>query len=172
VDCSTTRAVALIWSAIAALLAAIAVAAFWAAAFPLFAAAALVALVAYGLIPAIKNAILAYVACRGASESCSPNLLIDTLGQVAATISAISFAVAGALQIAAIASILSGILSFFGIGTSVAVATLVHSGIVACAIGILLLLGVLTNLYSYKACMDKQDAGVGTPVAGSLEDRH
>jgi hypothetical protein len=168
-NCSTDEAVAWIWSAIGALLAAIALAALWATAFPLFGAAALVAAVAYFFIPKIKDAIQAYIACRGPSQSCSANLSIDTLGQVAATISAISFALAGALQIAAIASFLSGILSFLGIGVSAAVIMLVHSGIVACAIGVLLLLGVLSNLYSYKSCMDKQDSGITATTSGSLE---
>jgi hypothetical protein len=168
-NCSTDHAVALIWSAIGALLAALALAALWQTALPLFGAAALVATVAYVLLPKIKQAIRDYVACRGPSQSCSANLTIDTLGQVAATISAVSFALAGALQIGVIASLVSGFLAWLGIGGAVAVATLVHSGMVACAIGVLLLAGVLTNLYAYKSCMDKQDGGITAPTSGTIE---
>jgi hypothetical protein len=47
-----------------------------------------------------------------------------------------------------------------------AVAILVTSGISSCAIVILILIGVLSDAYSYKSCMDQQ-SGSGTVVLGA-----
>jgi len=170
-NCNLNRVVALILGAIAALLAAIGLANLWPTAYPLFAAAALVAGVAYVAIPAIKQALLDYAACRGGAGKCASalNLTIDTLGQVAATISAITFAAAGALQIAALAAIFSGFLAFLGVGAEAAVVWLVRAGTFACAIAILLLLGVLTNANGFKSCLDGQSGNLGPTTAGTLE---
>jgi hypothetical protein len=159
-NCSLSNVVALIWSAIAALLGAMAAAYLWPTAAPLFVAAGLVATVSFVLIPAIKSAILDYAACRGGTKTCPLASGIDTLGQVAATISAVSFGVAGALQVTALVFLFSWFLSWLGVATEVAVVALVYSGIAACGIGVLLLLGVLSNVYGYKSCMDDQ-----SPVA-------
>jgi hypothetical protein len=86
-NCSLNTAAGLISAAIALLLAAIAISYLWVAAVPLFIAAGLVASVSFGLIPAIKNALVDYAQCRGASDKCSIALGINTLGQAAATLS-------------------------------------------------------------------------------------
>src|SRR5262245_42640507 len=113
--CSLDRVRNLILGAIAALTAAIALAVFWIAALPLFAAAALVASVSLYFIPEIKKALVEYAKCRGPSEKCSLAPTINTLGQAAAILSVVSFAVAGALQIAALALIASFFLSWLGL---------------------------------------------------------
>ena len=168
-NCSLSTVAALISLAIASLLGAIAAAYFWPIAIPLFLAAALVATVTFVLIPAIKSAILAYTTCRGGTKTCPISGGIDTLGQVAAAISAVSFAIAGALQVAALAFLFTWFLSWIGVGMEVAVAALVHSGMLACAIGVLLLIGVLSNVYSYKNCMDKLSPGLGPQVGPAIQ---
>jgi len=155
-NCSLNKVAALIASAIAALLAAIALAYLWITALPLFAAAALVASVAFYFIPAIKQALLDYVACRGPSDKCRISLTIDTLGQAAATLSAVSFAIAAAMQVAALVFLFSWFLAWIGVGMMVAVLFLVKAGIFSCAITALILLGVLSNAWAYKKCMDQQ----------------
>ena len=95
------------------------------------------------------------------------SLTIDTLGQAAATLSAISFAVAAAMQIAALAFLFSWFLSWLGVSMMVAVLFLVKAGIFSCAITALLLLGVLSNAWAYKKCMDEQQPG--GPVVGNLK---
>jgi len=164
--CSLDSVRNLILGAIACLLAAIALAYFWVAAIPLFAAAALVATVSFYFIPAIKDALLAYATCRGSSGKCTVSTGVNALGQAAAVLSLISFALAGAMEVAALAFIFSWFLSWIGIGMQAAVAILVTSGISSCAIVILILLGVLSNAYSYKSCMDQQ-TGSGTVVLGA-----
>lgn len=160
-NCSLTTVNSLISAAIAALLGAIALAYWWPVAYPLFAAAALVATVSFVLLPKIRSAFLDYVNCRGRSDKCSPSLVVDTAGQVAAAISAIAFALAGALQIAAIAAFAVYFLAWIGVGLEVAVVYLVRSGMFACAIGVLLLVGVLSNVLAYKSCLDKQNPNTG-----------
>lgn len=86
---------------------------------------------------------------------------MDTAGQVAAAISAIAFALAGALQIAAIAAFAVYFLAWIGVGLEVAVVYLVRTGMCACAIGVLLLLGVLSNVLAYKSCLDTQNPNTG-----------
>jgi hypothetical protein len=165
-DCSGAwnNLLALIFLAIGLLAAAIAVAYFWPSAYPLFGAAALVAIVSFGLIPAIKNALNAYASCRGASDKCTISSGVNTLGQAAAVISFVAFLVAGALQIAAIAALLIWIVgAAIAAAIEAAVVPLVYSGMATCAIVILLLLGVLTNAYGYKSCMDQQGTGSGGP---------
>jgi len=161
--CSLNTVVGLIFLAIGLLAAAIVIANYWPSAYPLFIAAGMVAIVSLALIPAIKNALMAYVTCRGASENCSISTTINTLGQLASIISFVAFAVAGAMQIAALAFLFSWFLAWIGVAMEVAVAALVYSGMVMCGVAILLLLGVLTNAYSYKSCMDRQGAGSGGP---------
>ncbi len=163
-SCSLNNVAGLITAAIAALVAAIALAYLWVAALPLFAAAALVATVALYFIPRIKKAILDYVTCRGPSEACRVNLTIDTLGQAAATLSVVAFAAAAVIQVAALAFLYSWLLSWVGASTMAAVSLLVSAGIVACAITALLLLGVLSNAWSYARCMDAQQSEA--PVVG------
>lgn len=165
-NCSLSTVQGLIAAAIAALLAAIALAYFWVTALPLFAAAALVASVAFYFIPAIKKALLDYVACRGRSDKCRISLTIDTLGQAAATLSVISFALAAVMQVAALAFLYSWFLAWLGVSTMAAVLILVKAGIFACAITALLLLGVLSNAWAYKKCMDAQQEG--NPDVGGL----
>jgi hypothetical protein len=139
---------------------------FWVAAIPLFAAAALVATVSFYFIPAIKDALLAYATCRGSSGKCTITTGVDTLGQAAAVLSLISFPLAGAMEVTALAFIFSWFLSWLGLSMQAAVAILVASGISSCAIVILILLGVLSDAYSYKNCVDQQ-SGSGTVVLGA-----
>jgi hypothetical protein len=166
VKCSLSGVNAYIALAIAALVLALVFAALWVTAIPLFAAAALVATVAYVLIPKIKSELQAYVACRGPGK-CSISISINTLGQAAATLSVVSFTLAAALQLTALALIASWFLSWLGLSIEAAVAILVRSGMFACAITVLLLLGVLTNAIAFKNCMDKQSAGSGAALSGS-----
>ena len=154
-NCSLSKVQQLIALAIGLLIGAIALAYFWVAAIPLFAAAAMVATVAYVLIPQIKDALLAYAACRGPSDKCRIALGIDTLGQAAATLSVVAFAAAAVMQVAALAFLYSWILSSLGVALSAAVSYMVVSGIFSCAITVLILIGVLTNANSFKDCMDQ-----------------
>lgn len=157
-NCSLNTVYGYISAAIGMLLAALVLAALWITALPLFGAAALVATVAYVLIPKIKSALQDYANCRGPTGKCTFSLSIDTLGQAAATLSVISFLAAALLQLTALAFIASWILSGIGVTMQVAVAFLVHSGMVSCAITVLLLIGVLTDAISFKNCMDKQQS--------------
>lgn len=171
-ECSLNKVAGLISAAIAALVAAIALSYFWITALPLFAAAALVASVAFYFIPAIKQAILDYVACRGPSDKCRISLALDNLGQAAAVLSVVSFAAAAIMQIAALAFLYSWLLSWLGVSMMVAVAFLVKAGQFSCAITVLILLGVLSNVWAYKKCMDQQQPSgpAGTNVGdGSFE---
>jgi hypothetical protein len=158
-NCSLNTLATLISIAIAMLLAAIVVSYLWVAAVPLFIAAGLVAGVSFGIIPAIKNALNDYTACRGPSDTCSISLGINTLGQVAATLSLISFLAAAVMEVAALAFLYSWFLAWLGVSIQVAVAYMVKSGQFSCAIAILILLGVLTNAWSYKSCMDQGGGG-------------
>lgn len=160
-NCSLNTVTGLILGAIAALTSAMGLAYLWLTALPLFAAAALVAAVSLGLIPAIRNALLAYAACRGPGP-CSISMSINTLGQAAATLSLIAFALAGAMQVAALGFLFSWFLSWLGVAMQAAVLVLVKSGLFSCGITILILLGVLSNAYAYRSCMDKEGVGPGT----------
>lgn len=153
-NCSLNKVAGLITAAIAALSAAITLATLWITALPLFAAAALVASVSFYFIPEVKKALNEYVACRGPSGSCRIAQTIDTLGQVAATLSVTAFTAAALMQITALAFLYSWFLSWLGVSMMAAVALLVTAGKYSCAISILLLLGVLTNAWAFKKCMD------------------
>jgi hypothetical protein len=155
-NCSLGNVISLILLAVFCLLAAIALAYYWPTALPLFAAAALVASVSFVIIPAAKDALFAYAACRGSSTDCAISSSIVVLGQLAAAISFIAFAVAAVLQVAALAALVSWILALFGASLEGVVATLVTAGITACGVGIVLCFGVLTQAYAYKNCMDQQ----------------
>lgn len=170
-NCSLTNVLALIATAVAMLGLAIGMALLAGYVWPLFLAAALVAVVTLVVIPALKNALQAYADCRGPSQVCSMTSAINSLGQAAAIVSAISFAVAGALQLTALAELASLVASWLGVATEVIVAALVLSGEIACGAAIVILLGVLTNALAYKSCMDKQQPasgpGPGGPAAGT-----
>jgi len=168
-NCSLSTVAARISAAIALLVAAIATSYFWVAAVPLFIAAGFVATVSFVLIPAIKNALVAYSECRGPSESCSIALGIGTLGQAAATLSLVSFLAAGVMQVAALGFLYSWVLAWLGVSLQVAVAAMVKSGQFSCAITVLILLGVLSNAWSYKDCRDKQETGPGNRSETVLE---
>lgn len=156
--CNLDAVIGLIAGAIAALVAAIVLAYYWSSALPLFVAAALVAGVSFGFIPGLKNALVSYASCRGSSRVCSISYAINTLGQIASIISLVGFAIAGALQVTALAFISSVILAWLGVTLEAAVAVLVYSGISTCGASMLLLAGVLTNALTFKSCMDRQDA--------------
>ncbi len=158
-NCSLNTVAGLISAAIALLLAAIVISYFWVAALPLFIAAGFVASVSFGFIPAIKNALLAYAQCRGSSDTCSISLGINNLGQAAATLSLIAFLAAAVMEVAALAFLYSWFLAWLGVSIQVAVAFMVKSGQFSCAITVLILLGVLSNAWSFKNCMDQQGSG-------------
>jgi hypothetical protein len=137
---------------------------FWVAAIPLFTAAALVAGVSLYFIPAIKTALLAYAACRGSRGKCpSLSIGVNALGQAAIILSLISFVLAGSLEIAALAFIVSWFLGWLGLLMQVSVLHFVEAGVASCVVAIIILIGVLTNAYSYKSCMDQQDPGPISP---------
>lgn len=160
-NCSLTTVAALIAAAIALLAVAIVISYLWVAAIPLFIAAGLVAGVSFGLIPAIKNALSAYTQCRGTSGKCTISLAINTLGQAAAVLSLISFVAAAVMEVAALAFLYSWFLAWLGVSLQVAVAAMVKAGQFSCAITILILLGVLSNAWAFKKCMDQQGSGTG-----------
>jgi len=147
--------------AVALLALAVVLATQWPTALPLFGAAAAIGLFSYVVIPKMKQALLDYATCRGPSIKCSLNLTLNNLGQVTAVVSVVSFALAGTLQIAALAFIYSVFLAWLGVATSAAVAFLVKSGVTACGVALAILLGVQANAWSFKRCMDEQDANVG-----------
>jgi hypothetical protein len=144
----------LITAAIAALLAAIVAANLWPTAYPLFAASALVASVTGYFIPKIKSALLDYQKCRGPSDKCQLSLGINNLGYAASTLSAVSFLLAGLMQVTALAFIASFFLSWLAVPIVAAVYYLVKTGTYSCAVTILILIGVTTNAWAFKHCMD------------------
>jgi hypothetical protein len=160
-NCSLNTVYIYVSLAVALLVAASVATFFWVTAFPLFLAAAAVAAVAYVLIPAIKNALLQYAACRGPTGKCQPpTQAIDTLGQAAASLSVFTFLLAAAIQIAALAFLQSIVLAFLGPPLELAVLKLVWSGRIGCWVAIALLIGVLINALGFASCMDsQQDAG-------------
>jgi len=158
-NCSLDHVRNLILWALLCLSIAIGLAYGWVAAIPLFAAAALVAAVSYYFIPEIKKALLDYIACRGPSKCNLATIGIDTLSQAAAVLSVVSFVAAGIMEITALALLYSWLLAWLGVSIQAAVATLVYSGIAACATVIAILLGVLSNAYSYKNCVDQESSG-------------
>lgn len=154
-DCNLNKIVGLFVVAFVSLVAAIILANAWPTALPLFIASTLVGLVGFVVVPALRRYLVAYAECRGASDKCSMNHIIDQLGQAAGFISAISFLLAALLQIIALAFIATEVLILFGLSLEGVVSGLVITGISFCGIAILILAGVLTNLYSYKNCMDR-----------------
>jgi hypothetical protein len=68
------------------------------------------------------------------------------------------FLVAGLMELAAIE------FGWFGIVLHIAAGYLVNIGIAACVAATGILLGVLSNAYSYKSCMDQQ----GQPGPGPV----
>jgi hypothetical protein len=153
-SCSLDTVGKYIAAAIAALLAAIALGLLWIAAIPLFAAAALVVTVSLYLIPHIKQALLDYAACRGPGK-CTISNGVNNLGQAAASLSLISFTLAAVLEVAALGFISTWFLAAIGVTLQAAVLALVHTGELACAIVVLILIGVLSDAFSYKSCMDR-----------------
>jgi hypothetical protein len=160
-NCNLNAVNAWVWVAIGFLLAALAFSFFWVAALPLYIAAALVLTVSLVFIPQIKNALLAYAECRGPSDKCTISQGVNTLGQAAAALSAVAFLVAAVLETSALAFIYSWILSWLAWPLQSAVNFFVHSGQLTCVVVIVLLVGVLSNAYGYKSCMDNQGAGSG-----------
>ena len=167
-NCSLSRVAYLITAAIAALVAAITVSYLWITAWPLFGAAALVGSVSFYFIPAIKRALEDYARCRGASDKCRISLAINNLGQAAAILSVVAFTAAALLQLAALAFLATLILGWIGVGMMVAVAFLVKSGQYACGAAALILLGVLSNAWAFKRCMDEQQDH-GTDTGGVIQ---
>jgi putative Mn2+ efflux pump MntP len=168
-NCSLNAVAGWIALAIAMLVAAIVASYLWVTAVSLFIAAALVAAVSFAVIPAIKNALIAYVQCRGNSDKCSISLGINTLGQAASVLSSVSFLLAAVMQVAALAFLYSWILSWLGVTIEAAVAKLVLAGQFSCAFVALILIGVLTNAWSFKSCMDQQGSNAGGGGNGVIQ---
>lgn len=160
--CSLDTVAGLVAGAIALLAAAIGLAIYWATVLPLLGAAAIVGTVSFVFIPAIKKAVTDYATCRGPTATCSLSPVINTLGQAGNVLSLIGFTAAAALQIAAIAFYASIILAWVGIPLSAAASGFTGAGIVGCGATILILAGMLTNAYSFKSCMDRQDEAART----------
>lgn len=166
-NCSLSSVAGWAAAALTTLTSAVVLAWLWVSAVPLFAAAALVATVSLVLIPKMKQALLDYQKCRGNSAKCSLKLGIDNLGMAAAALSAVSFAIAGAMQVAALALIFTWFFAAIGVGMSAAVLLLVKSGTFGCAIAALIIIGVLSNAWAYKKCMDEQTT-TGTNTGGVI----
>lgn len=120
----------------------------------LFIAATLVLFVSIALIPALKQAISDYATCRGPSRNCSVSTTIATLGQAASMVSATSFFLAGVLQIPALGLLSNYITALVGETLEYVVRALTYSGIAGCVAGVIIMLGVLTEVLVYKSCMD------------------
>jgi len=126
----------------------------------LFAAAALVALVVAYFLPEIEKAIREYATSRGPSDKCIVRTLgVDTFAAAIVALGCVSFALAGAMQITALAFLSSIILAWLGVALQVAVNDLVVAGIATCTTVIGILSGLLPLIYGYKRCMDKQSNG-------------
>ena len=160
-NCSLTKTYALIVGAIAMLAAAVVLAYFFLNWIALLAAIALALTVSVAMIPAIRSSILAYVACRGPSQRCSIGSTIDVLGQAAALVSVVSWTIAVALEIPAIAALASFFLAWLGASLAGAAAALRITGIVGAAACAAVLAGVATNVAGYAACRDSEAAGGG-----------
>jgi hypothetical protein len=163
-NCSLNNVMWLIAAAIALLLGAIALAVFWIAAGPLYVAAVFVAIVSFFLIPAIKNALLEYAACRGPSK-CTITNGVNNLGKIGLYLSVGTFLLAAILETAALAFLYSWFLAWIGIGIQSAVITLVASGSTACAITVIILIGVISDAIGFRDCVDAETGGSGAPPA-------
>jgi len=148
---------------------AMALASNWPTAFPLFGAAATIALLVSVVIPKMKQALLDYVACRGPSVKCSVGVTLYKIMQVTALLSGIAFALAGALQVTALAFISTFVLAWLGVATSAIVAVLVSSGILICGTAAVILFIIQGQAWAFARCMDEQDVNVGG--AGRLSPR-
>jgi hypothetical protein len=166
-NCSLNKVVGLILTAIGLLLGAIALAVFWIAAAPLYVAAGLVATVVFALIPAIKNALLEYAACRGRSDKCSISSAVDSLGVIGLYLSAGTFLAAALLETAALAAYATILLGWLGVSLQGAAAVLVASGTTGCVITIFVLIGAISKATGFRDCMDAQGGGTsGGPASG------
>jgi hypothetical protein len=65
------------------------------------------------------------------------------------------------MEVAALGFLYVWFLAWLGVSIQVAVAFMVKSGQFSCAITVLILLGVLSNAWSYKNCMDQQGSTSG-----------
>lgn len=140
---------------------AVALASNWPTAAPLFGAATAIALLCSIVIPKMRQALFDYVACRGPSIKCTLGTTLNKIAQITALLSGISFALAGVLQVAALALLYSFVLSWLGVAAEVAVAALVSAGIIACGAALTLLIIAQGYVYAFKRCMDDQDSNVG-----------
>ena len=163
-SCSLTKTYVLISIAVAMLAAAVVLALFFLNWVALLAAIALAATVSFAMIPAIRSSIRDYVTCRGPSQRCSISSAIDTLSQAAVLLSIVSWTVAVALEIPAVAALASFFLAWIGVSLAALAVPLRLNGIAGAAACAVVLIGVATNVASYAACRDSEATGGGGPI--------
>lgn len=168
-NCSLSKVMWLIATAIALLVGAIALAVFWIAAGPLYVAAGLVATVSFILVPAIKNALLEYAACRGPSK-CTITNGVNNLGNIGLYLSAGTFLLAAIMETAALAFLYSWFTAWIGISIQGAVVILVASGTTGCAITVFVLIGVISDATGFRDCVNAETGGSGTGTLASKAD--
>jgi hypothetical protein len=166
-DCSLSKFYRMLWEAIGLLALAIAGALIPLNIIGLVASVASVATVSFVLIPAMREELKAYDTCMGPTQSCSVGPNIDLLGQLASILSLVAFAAALALEIPAIAALASVFLAWLGVTLEAAASALKYSGCVACGAGILILLGLLTNVDQYESCREKEPRDISLPIGSS-----
>jgi hypothetical protein len=162
-NCSLTKPYALIAAAIAMLCGAAALGYFFLNWISLLVAVGLVSTVSFVMIPEIHSSINDYVACRGPSQRCSIAPVINNLGIAAELISIVSWTVAAALEIPAIAALASFFFAWIGVALEAVAAGLRLTGIASALAASGILVGVLSNLVAYKACRDSEGDG-GPPL--------
>lgn len=129
--------------------------------------------VSFGLIPAMRDELKAYDACMGPSTNCgSIASSIDLLGQAAAIISAIAFILALSLEIPAIAALATVIFGWIGLALEAGAYALKLSGIIACGVTILILIGLVSRVKVYEDCRNAERApkpprGSGAPLTST-----
>lgn len=159
--CSTTKTYILISSAVTMLGTAVALAYIFLNWVGLIFAIGLAATVSFVMIPQIRHAIREYSDCRGPSQGCDVSSSINSLGQAAALVSIVSWTIAVALEIPALAALASIFFSWIGATLAAVAAGLRLTGAIGAAACAAVLVGVATNFASYVACRDSEAPGGG-----------
>jgi hypothetical protein len=166
-NCSLTKAYALITSAIAMLAAAIALAVIFFNIPGLIAAIGLVIAVTgipftdLGMVAQIRIALREYVTCVGPSDRCPIAPSIDVLGTVPMIIGVGSWSMALVLQISGAGFLASWILAWVGLPLIAAGEALKIAGSLLVAAGAVMLAGLLTQVRTYEVCRNSETPPVG-----------
>ena len=169
VNCSLTKAYALIVSAIAMLAAAIALAVIFFNIPGLIVAIALVLAVSgipftdLGMVDQIRIALREYATCMGPSENCPIAPSIDLLGKVPMIIGIASWTMALVLQISGLGFLASWILAWVGLPLIAAGEALKIAGSLLVGAGAVMLIGLLTQVRTYEDCR-KSEGQPGGPI--------